>query len=297
MKKNMSKFEATMMACRKKSLKENKKKFEDEEDLPDDTIDVDDAVVVVDPELSADDYEDNLDALQDIVDDTEEDEEPVTTDYIGKLIYVCPTCGNNFFSDSKVEDDSECPVCGETVSKFILVGEVKSPEDAAEDYPDPESDDYTEEPFDDEGDIEEVDSETDDQSEEPKEENFSIDEKSFNTLLTKFVRENYKNVRSMKVSKATTKGKNLKLECNISMKSGNTKKSIVTIRDFKYLASRPVKFEATLDKAFKVESKGAPLAITTKMQGRRLKALKADYSFTSIKEGRRVKVCGKCIND
>lgn len=207
----MSKFEATMIACQrakaqalkesgakkiskpkatKKSINESKKvvhkaqnkkvenavrrrrMVEDEDydpevddaDLPDDTAS--DAVIVIDPDLSTDEYEDNLDDLQAIIDETPDGEVPSTEEYVNDFVYTCPICGNNFFSDVEIGEGEECPVCGEEVDEFILVGGVESPDEALggegdEDFEDdgeviddeiPEDDieDVTDEPIEDE---------------------------------------------------------------------------------------------------------------------------------------------------
>lgn len=150
----------------------------DDVDLPADTAT--DAVVVVDPELDTDEYEANLDDLQAIIDDTPEGETPETDEYIDDYVYTCPICGNNFFSDTEMSNEA-CPVCGEEVDEFILVGEVEPAGEASADEEDMEDFD-DEEIVDDEEDLE---ADLDDVADDEEDLEADIDDEDLDECLYK----------------------------------------------------------------------------------------------------------------
>lgn len=351
----MSKFEATMFACQKaKALKENKttkkntkvvtesrsmnkkrikaqnKKVENalrrrrvveeeeydpeiDDELPEDTVD--DAVLVIDPELDAEEFEDNLDDLQTIINDTPEGEVPSTDEYVNDFVYTCPICGNNFFSDTEMTGDEPCPVCGEEVDEFILVGDIESPEEALgadeedEDIVDDADEDLdVDEDIDEDldadvdvDDIEDVeecltkDAKTKDNGPAIKKESYAylLDEKTLNPFLTKFIKENYKNTVSMKAIGAKVAGKTLKIECQIRFKSGASKKTTISLEGFTPSMKKKT-FKAKADSAFKVESKTArPFTFEAFTRGKIIKFTGMNYSFITKKEGKRVQIYGK----
>lgn len=340
----MSKFEATMLACQrakaktlkesstakrstKKSIKSNNRKVEnalrrnrrmveedeydpevDDSDLPEDTVS--DAVVVIDPELDTDEYEANLDDLQAIIDETPEGEVPSTDEYVNDYVYTCPICGNNFFSDTEMAGDEECPVCGETVDEFILVGGVESPDEALggedEEMEDDFEDDLGDEELDADVDDEPIEEEEDldaDVTEESckrrsrrsKKESYKymIDEKTLNPFLSKFIKENYKNAASMRAVSAKIAGKTIKIECVIKFKSGSTKKTIITLENFRP-SLKSTSFNGKADAAFKVESKkAAPFTFEAYTKGNIIRFTGMKYSFITKKEGKRVQIYGK----
>jgi len=353
----MSKFEATMFACQRakaQALKENNAKkttktaskkskssiktenrkvenalrrrrvVEDEEydpevddvDLPEDTAT--DAVVVVDPELDTDEYEANLDDLQAIIDETPDGEVPSTEEYVGDFVYTCPICGNNFFSGTEMGAEEECPVCGEVVDEFILVGGVESPDEALGDEGEEDNDDLD---VDADVDIDEVNVDADDEIDEEldvdtgdveeesltkdakckdlgdpiKKESYKylIDEKTLDPFLTKFIKENYKNASSMRAVSAKICGRTLKIECDIKFKSGSTKKTTITIENFRPTA-KVSSLTAKADSAFKVESKkAAPFTFEAFTKNNVIRFTGMKYSFITKKEGKRVQIYGK----
>ena len=330
----MSKFEATMFACqkakaktlkenatKKKSIKSNNRKVENaikrnrrmveeeeydpevDDELPEDTAT--DAVIVVDPELDTDEYEANLDDLQAIIDETPDGEVPSTDEYVNDYVYTCPICGNNFFSDTEMGSDEECPVCGEIVDEFILVGGVESPDEALGDedeemdneIPEDDSDEYEDEDIDEIEEELDVDTGDEDVSESRrcKKESYKymIDEKTVNPFLTKFIKENYKNAVSMKAVGAKIFGKKIKMECVIKFKSGSTKRTTITLENFKPTA-KVTSIIGKADSAFKVESKkAAPFTFEAYTKNNIIRFTGMKYSFITKKEGKAVQIYGK----
>jgi len=291
---------------------------EEDEDVDSYMDDISDTMVLVDPELDVDDLESAADDLQDLVDGTPDGEIPFLDDYIGDDAYTCPICANTFISEDPMEDGEECPVCGDFPSKFIIVGGIEEPEAVSEnddedlDIDEPEEDLEMEEPEEEEEEKEEsfrrrkAPSRTRTASKKPtarkpvkKESKFSLDETTFNPFLTKFIQENYKNARSMKVVSANLSGAKLSLECKLTFKTGTVKPVTLRVENFK--PARQMKLAATEQSFFKIESKRgakvAPFIFTTKMEKNIITCEGLKYKFvTKAKnENKRYEVYGDLI--
>lgn len=363
-------FEKTMMTCLQNPASKNTKRSklnesmskikqlteEDEMDLSYDDVDEvetmddiqDDVVVVVDPELDADEVEDAAAEAQEIVDGTPEGEVPTTDEYVGDKTYTCPICGNTFFSETEMKEGDACPVCGETPTAFVLVGEVAdAEEEPAEDETAPEEDipadeEVPEEEPEDAEDIPEDDA-VEEESVDPDKKKvcpecgkdpcvcecneelehidrkpimrkaeskkpairkeskvrFQIDDSTFNPYLNKFIRENYKNARSFKMTGATlNKNRVLTLECKITFKSGNSKNVKLKTEGFRAFNGKRAYIDFREDGAFKTESKAkvAPFIFTTSMKNNVLKCEGMKYNFVSkISESKKAHVYGKVM--
>lgn len=334
MKKAVNMFEATMRACQQvkkenfeagrraatkntakasKSIKESNKRtskkrrvestqYTEDDDIEDQVADdvSDDVIVVTDPDLNVDDYEDHLDDLQDIVDDTPEGEDPVDDQYVDEQVYACPVCGNNFFSEDDMSDGGTCPVCGEDADAFVLIGKVADPDDTADtdDEEDLEVDAGSDEP--DDTDDEDLDLECDDRGmshRRVESYRYSINESRMNSFLTKFIKENYKNAKSMNLTGARIKGSKLTLECVIRMNGGKSKKVNLVAENFHPVVKTPFKILVKLDKAFKVESKKgqSDIQFMAFVEGKDIKVSSMNYKFNTLKEGKRYEVSNKYI--
>jgi len=130
-----------------------------------------------------------------------------------------------------------------------------------------------------------------------KREGYNLDEKTFNPILTKFIRENYNGAKSFEVVGAKKNGSNLRLECKITMVSGkerktvlncnfNPKSSIMTARD---------------NGTFKVESKRAPFMfkISTVKNIIRCEGMKCNFitKRNTKNESKSYQVVGKYLNE
>lgn len=317
-KKAKKVVESKSVKRRKKIQNESLAVTEDEEI---DEIDIDDEgsaedisdeiVAVVDPDMDVDEYEDRIDELEDIIDETPEGEVPLDDEYIGDEIYECPVCGNAFFSDVDLHDGGTCPVCGEDVEDFVEVGKVESTDADGDGEVDPDEDLDPENDVEDEEIVEEeeeLDVNLDDIEEEvcpdcgkkhgKGECNYSrydLDENTLNPFLTKFIKENYKNAVSMKAVKASVRGKRLKIECAIKMKSGKNKMTTVVIENFQPIINKSFKLEGYAGKEFKVESsnkKKPSFVIGAKLEGKTVKIESFKYNFVTVKEGKRCQVAG-----
>lgn len=267
---------------------------ENEYDMPDIS---DDIVVVTDPEL---DPEDARSEMQDIVDNTPAGEVPSTDEYVDDLTYSCPICGSNFFSESEMTNGMECPVCGETPSGYVLIGGVKSPDEALGD---------TDEGEDLEPDMESAKRESKKSTpmakkrikKESTKSRYNIDESTFNPFLNRFIRENYRNANKLEIKAAKLRGTKLSLECMLTMKSGKSKKVILAIENFKPSANMVLTATDSLN-IFKMESKTqrAPFIFKANMDKSgviRCEGLKYNFITKAIKEGKRVQVFGNLIRE
>lgn len=305
--KVINKFEATMIACNnaraltekkknkmtKRKITESRRRKLESDDIDDEDDVVDDIVVVTDPDLDPEDMDSQIDDLQSIVDETPDGETPTIDDYIDDYVYTCPVCGNNFFSDEEMSSGDTCPVCGEVPDNFILVGDVQE----ADDIDDDDVVDDIEDDIDDEDDVVENRKRTRSRRSRIKAESIYVDEKTFNPLLTKFVKENYKNAKSMSVSRAIKVGRNIRLECIVKFRSGRSCKTNVTIENFR--KSPNLTMNCKLDSLFKAESKRSKhMTFTGKLikapasRALVIKAEKMNYNFTCRNEGKRYRVLG-----
>lgn len=312
-----------------------KKESEDEEDFDDEVMmDVqDDIVAVIDPDIDADEMTSVALGFQQLVDDATANEIPETDEYIDQEIYGCPICGAKFFSEEPLIGPGKCPVCDQEADGFVLVGEVDESEgkEDSEDKSDETSDKTSDADDKSEGGEEDFDIEiTTDEKKKPvkgerkirravrSERNvpcgtsrramrresvarrgsrLNLDESTFNGPLTKFVRENYENARSMRVVNAKLKGNNLTLECVATFKSG--KKSRISLEG-KY--DRKSKIMLAKDNgAFKAESKKAPFMFKINTRAGVIRCEGMKYNFTTTtkieNESKKVRVHGTCMTE
>lgn len=297
----------------------------------------DDVVVVVDPELDADEVEGAAQEAQDIIDGTPEGEVPSTDEYIGDMTYTCPICGNTFFSDVEISAGDTCPVCGEIPTNFVLAGEVTEAEEAEEpadtEAPVEEEPVEAEEP----ADVEELETEEPAEAEESFRRNnrrmgtrmenrrhirrpahesartsrpamkrnttaqYYIDESTFNPIMGRFIRENYRNARSFRITGARLNSrKELTLECVITFKTGNTKKVNLKTEGFRAFNGKRAEIDFRESGAFKTESKSKnpPFIFTTSMERNVIKCEGLKYNFvTKVSEGKRNHVFGKVMKE
>lgn len=316
-KKNMSRkrlLQSKNKNITRKRLHENEEKDINEDDNILDNVS-DDILVVVDPELDVDDYEEVIDDLQDIIDETPDGEIPTDNKYLDDIVYACPVCGNNFFSDEVKEAGETCPVCGEVPDGgFVAEGGVASAEEFVEDIePEEVEEAEVEDEFypEEEGEEEEFDEVLEPSITEEEEElkesrsrnsrykmtNISLDEKKFNPLLKKYITENYKNAKDMKIVRAVMNGKTLRFECFIKFKSGKSSKATLKFEGF---VPRRGSFKLAgtcVSNAIKMESsRRKPFLIEGVLTGHTMTVNKLSYNYNTRFEGKRCNVFGKCVN-
>lgn len=106
----------------------------DERDTTDGVDGIMDGVIVVtDPEIDTEQYNELIDRADELVEDTPEGEIPMSEDYLGQFVQLCPICGTTFINKDMLEPGSACPICYETPQSFVMLGKLASKDDVEED--------------------------------------------------------------------------------------------------------------------------------------------------------------------
>ena len=208
----------------------------------------------------------------DITDDmSEEDIQAAASELIGQDICKCGICGANYVCSCKSdkeellvsdeddfveielgesllftedseeldetdenseEDDTECPVCGASENQ-IVVGEIAPIEEVT---PDDEASDDKENSDgvpNDEADGDDLKAEETVEDTELDDDYVEVDERLINRLFTKFAKENFENVKSVKFKSGRLVGGEIVLEGLVTTKSNNTRNIKLTSKGFK----------------------------------------------------------------
>lgn len=130
-----------------------------------------------------------------------------------------------------------------------------------------------------------------------KREGYNLDEKTFNSVLTKFIRENYNGAKSFEVIGAEKSGSNLRLECKITMTSGKAKRTVLNCN----FNPKSSVMTARDNGTFKVESKRAPFMfkISTVNNIIRCEGMKCNFitKRNAKNESKSFQVVGKYLNE
>lgn len=124
----------------------------------------------------------------------------------------------------------------------------------------------------------------------------TIEERSFNRLLTKFVNENYKNIESMEVKNAKLSKGTLTLECVLNRKDDSNVNANIVIENFKLTNGRG-RFVCDVDKVFspKAEAKTRnSFIIECRQIGRAVRCSGFRYNFITENKKGTYKVSGLC---
>jgi hypothetical protein len=126
---------------------------------------------------------------------------------------------------------------------------------------------------------------------------YNLDEVTLNRMLTKFAKENYDNVRFVKITNAKCNRGKLTLEGTIVTKKGNKRATKFVCEGFKPTATITAKFTeegAFTENAF---SKGPSFIVDFRTTGNKITPVSLRYSY-KVKEGReKFAVSGKVMNE
>lgn len=125
MNKKLSLQEATLM-----SLYND---LEDGRDATDVEGVMDGIIVVTDPEIDSEQYNELINRAGELVEDTPEGEIPMSEDYLGQYVQMCPICGTTFIEHDMLTPGSACPICYATPDSFVMLGQLASQEDVQKD--------------------------------------------------------------------------------------------------------------------------------------------------------------------
>jgi hypothetical protein len=232
----------------------------------------DDVVLVIDPDMEEvpEDTDEAIDAAEDLV-----------GQHVCKCAICGANYVTDAEITEEVEiEDQECPVCGETGDQ-IVVGVITPTDELSDDDKEDIEDvdiDVDEEGFDngEDVDVDFDEEETDDDFEEAlkrsrrrtmsrraesvrrsrpmrsgrkpsvvkeSSSDYSFDEATFNRMLTRFAKENYSNVKSVRISKGIVRGSKLTLEGVVTTTKGSKRSIKFVAENFKPSARMSIKFK------------------------------------------------------
>ena len=289
------------------SLKRFLEDADEDSEVVSDYTPEDEVVLVIDPDMD------------EVPEDVEEAEE-VAEDLIGSHVCKCAICGANYVTDEDLSEDMEvvddtCPVCGETGDQ-IVVGVITPTEELSdEDKEDIEDIDIEaeEETGDGEEDfeVEETEEEEDEDFEESvkrsrmrtmrrKAESVrkkplavkkamseapQFDEVTFNRMLTTFAKENYSNVKFVKISKGTIRGSKLTLEGVVTTTKGSKRRIKFVCENFKKSSRMSLKFKEFGPFTESVKNIGATFIVECVSRKDTIIPVSLRYSFKTMSAG------------
>lgn len=289
------------------SLKRFLEDADEDSEVVSDYTPEDEVVLVIDPDMD------------EVPEDVEEAEE-VAEDLIGNHVCKCAICGANYVTDEDLSEDMEvvddtCPVCGETGDQ-IVVGVITPTEELSdEDKEDIEDIDIEaeEETGDGEEDFEVED--TEEEEDEDFEESVKrsrmrtmrrkaesvrkkplavkkamseapqFDEVTFNRMLTTFAKENYSNVKFVKISKGTIRGSKLTLEGVVTTTKGSKRRIKFVCENFKKGSRMSLKFKEFGPFTESVKNSGATFIVECISRKDTIIPVSLRYSFKTKNAG------------
>ena len=309
-------------------LSEDADEEETELDVTADYTPDDDVVLVIDPEMD------------EVPEDVEEAEEQAE-DIIGDHICKCAICGANYITDAEISEDLEmeeetCPVCGET-GEQIVVGVITPTEElSAEDEEDIEGTEDID--IEDEEEIETADGEEEEFDEFEEEDDFEesvkrsrartlrrkaesvrkiakrptsrklkesksvdFDEATFNRMLTRFAKENYENVRFVRISEGTVRGNRLTLSGTVTTTKGSNKTIKFVAENFIPAKRMTIKFKESGAFTESVKNPGFTFVVECVMKDSVIIPAALSYNFKakneSLKDRGIYSVTGKVLSE
>lgn len=250
--------------------------------------------------------------VMDVVDGELTPETPVEeVSYLGRYVAKCPVCAEPFFCNAEatiIEGmcHDVCPVCQEEVDAQVLgvvapVEEEKPEEEGEEGEVTPEDGEEKPEEVDEsktpteDGKVEETPlavegtakacegSEGDNKEEGEKKPSLEFDESSMNSLLSQFISENYKSMKSIKVERVVRKTGQLVIESKIIMKKGTEKRVNFVVENFRL--TRAMKMEAKCEE-LGIPSKGICFEARLKSGAIIPESMSYDYITKVLSEGK-----------
>lgn len=304
---------------------------EDEDVVVDATADYtpeDDVVLVIDPDM-----EDTPEDVDDAVDAAEE--------LVGQHICKCAICGANYVSDAEINEeleieDQECPVCGETGDQ-IVVGVITPTEELSDEDADDIDNVEDEEDItidDEDGDIDFEEEEDEDEEfeeavkrsrmrtmrrraesvrrpssksgraskNESVESDYSFDEVTLNRMLTRFAKENYSNVKSVKISRGTVRGSRLTLEGVVTTTKGSKRSIKFVSENFNPANRMTLKFKEFGPFTESIKNDGATFIVECVLRSDKIVPAALKYSYKAKNAGMResrntYSVTGKVLSE
>lgn len=310
-----------------------------EGDIEDTELDVtadytpeDDVVLVIDPDM---------DEVPEDTDEAVEEAEDLVGQHVCKCAICGANYVTDAEINEEVEiEDQECPVCGETGDQ-IVVGvitptEELSDEDAEDiDNVEVEETEETEDDGEEEFEEEEVDDDFEESVKrsrmrtmrrraesvrrapakrkvgvvqrkkavsESKDTDYCFDEVTFNRMLTRFAKENYSNIKSVRIAKGTVRGNKMTLEGLVTTTLGSKRTIKFVCENFKPSKRMSIKFKEIGPFTESVKNDGATFVVECVLKGTKIIPAALRYSFKAknagIKESKGLySVTGKILSE
>lgn len=310
-----------------------------EGDIEDTELDVtadytpeDDVVLVIDPDM---------DEVPEDTDEAVEEAEDLVGQHVCKCAICGANYVTDAEINEEVEiEDQECPVCGETGDQ-IVVGvitptEELSDEDAEDiDNVEVEETEETEDDGEEEFEKEEVDDDFEESVKrsrmrtmrrraesvrrapakrkvgvvqrkkavsESKDTDYCFDEVTFNRMLTRFAKENYSNIKSVRIAKGTIRGNKMTLEGLVTTTLGSKRTIKFVCENFKPSKRMSIKFKEIGPFTESVKNDGATFVVECVLKGTKIIPAALRYSFKAknagIKESKGLySVTGKILSE
>ena len=269
--------------------------------------DSDDIVLVVDPEVEE---------VPEDLDQAEEQAEDLIGSHVCKCS-ICGAnyvTDQEITEDMEMEDE-ECPVCGETGEQIVVGVITPSEELSADDEEDVTGVEVEDDIKGDEEDVEvdEFEEEEDDDFEEsvqrsrartmrrrrvesakrpvrplarktvrktaPVQEDITFDEITLNRMLTTFAKENYSNVKSVRISKGTVRGTRLTLEGVVTTTKGSKRPIKFVAEDFKPEKTMSIKFREIGPFTESIKGQKVTFIVECVMRGKQIVPAALKYNF------------------
>lgn len=293
----------------------------------------DDVVLVIDPDM---------DEVPEDTDEAVDEAEDLVGQHVCKCAICGANYVTDAEINEEVEiEDQECPVCGETGDQ-IVVGVITPTEELsdedAEDIDNVEVEETEETEDDGEEEFEEEEEVDDDFEEsvkrsrmrtmrrraesvrrapakrnvgvvqrkkavsESKDTDYCFDEVTFNRMLTRFAKENYSNIKSVRIAKGTIRGNKMTLEGLVTTTLGSKRTIKFVCENFKPSKRMSIKFKEIGPFTESVKNDGATFVVECVLKGTKIIPAALRYSFKAknagIKESKGLySVTGKILSE
>ena len=125
----------------------------------------------------------------------------------------------------------------------------------------------------------------------------AFDEKTFNRMLTKFAKENYSNVKFVRISKGTVRGNRMTLEGTVTTTKGSKRNIKFISEGFKTGKRMTLRFRESGPFTESIKNAGATFIVECYMNGSMIVPATLKYSFKARESKNTYSVTGKVLSE
>ena len=125
----------------------------------------------------------------------------------------------------------------------------------------------------------------------------AFDEKTFNRMLTKFAKENYSNVKFVRISKGTVRGNRMTLEGTVTTTKGSKRNIKFISEGFKTGKRMTLRFRESGPFTESIKNAGATFIVECYMKGSMIVPATLKYSFKAKESKNTYSVTGKVLSE